>query len=290
MVRHRHAPAHRPQCHRAVHGARVDVDVSKFRCDSPREGVLARTGRSIDRDCDALGQIIMKAHARGDFPSPRAGATLITINRRLARSFARDFHAWQARQGRTVWRPPEILPLDAFLHRAWNDWVWRGTGDNGLALLNPLQEQVVWEQIIRASPAGETLLRIPETARLASESWQLVQAYRVPLDARFEASDDWAAFAGWSREFENRCRLSVGSKRRASAILLRSGSATAKYRAPPRCTSRVSMNRRRSKPICSPPWTRLSQSSPCVASPLSHISSSKTPRRKFAQPRYGLAA
>ncbi|HTS49720.1 MAG TPA: PD-(D/E)XK nuclease family protein [Bryobacteraceae bacterium] len=134
------------------------------------------------------------------------GATLITINRRLARSFARDFHAWQMRQGRTVWRPPDILPLEAFLLRAWNDWVWHGMGDNIAALLNPLQEQVTWEQIIRASPAGETLLSIPETARLASETWQLVHAYRVRVDARFEASDDWAAFAGWSREFENRCR------------------------------------------------------------------------------------
>ena len=131
------------------------------------------------------------------------GATLITINRRLARSFARDFHVWQARQGRSVWRPPDILPLDAFLLRAWNKW--RGGSDMTLALLNPLQEQVVWEQVIRASPAGETLLRIPETARLAIETWQLIQAYRVPVDGRFDASDDCAAFAGWSRDFENRC-------------------------------------------------------------------------------------
>lgn len=131
------------------------------------------------------------------------GATLITINRRLARSFARGFHAWQARQGRSVWRPPDILPLDAFLLRAWNKW--RGGSDMPLTLLNPLQEQVVWEQVIRASPAGETLLRVPETARLAIETWQLVQAYRVPVDGRFDASDDCAAFAGWSRDFENRC-------------------------------------------------------------------------------------
>ena len=32
-------------------------------------------------------------------------------------------------------------------------------------LLDPLQEQVVWEQVIRESPAGDSLLRIPETAR-----------------------------------------------------------------------------------------------------------------------------
>ena len=29
--------------------------------------------------------------------------------------------------------------------------------------------------------------------------------YRLPLDGSFEASEDWAAFAGWSREFRRRC-------------------------------------------------------------------------------------
>src|SRR5579863_3723260 len=122
------------------------------------------------------------------FRAIQAGATLITVNRRLSRWFARAFHAHQRERGRSVWRMPDILPLDAFLRRAWNDLVWRGGGDNALALLVPAQEQVVWEQVIRASPAGETLLRIPETARLAIETWQLVQAYRVPVDGRFDAS------------------------------------------------------------------------------------------------------
>ena len=72
-------------------------------------------------------------------------------------------------------------------------------------LLDPLQEQVVWEQAIRESPAGDSLLRLPETARHAMEAWQLMQAYRLPLDGRFEASDDWSAFASWSRAFRKRC-------------------------------------------------------------------------------------
>lgn len=151
----------------------------------------------------------------------QTGATLITANRRLARSFARDFHASQAQQGRSVWRPPDILPLDAFLLRAWNEW--RGGSDMPLTLLNPLQEQVVWEQVIRASPAGETLLRIPETARAAIETWQLIQAYRVPVDGRFDAADDCAAFARWSRDFEERCRANhwLGTARLSDFIARR---------------------------------------------------------------------
>ncbi len=133
------------------------------------------------------------------------GATLITVNARLARWFAREFHTLQREQGRTVWRPPDVVPLDAFLNRTWNDCVWHGAG-NGLTLLAPLQEQFVWEGVIRASPAGETLLRIPETASSAVQTWRLVQTYRLPVDGRFEAADDWAAFAGWSRDFEKQCR------------------------------------------------------------------------------------
>ena len=133
------------------------------------------------------------------------GATLITANAQLARFFAREFHAWQKEQGRTVWRPADVLPLDSFLNRCWTECVWRGVARE-LTLLSPLQEQVLWEQVIRASPSGETLLRIPETARGASATWSLVQAYRLPVDGRFEAADDWTAFAGWSREFEKVCR------------------------------------------------------------------------------------
>jgi probable DNA repair protein len=135
------------------------------------------------------------------------GATLITVNARLARFFAREFHAWQKEQGRSVWRPADVLPLDAFLNRCWNGCIWRSAAQ-GLTLLSPLQEQSVWEQVIRASPSGETLLRIPETARSAAATWSLAQAYRLRIEGRFEAADDWAAFAGWSRDFEKRCRAS----------------------------------------------------------------------------------
>ena len=105
-----------------------------------------------------------------------------------------------------MWRPADVLPLDAFLDRCWTACVWRGAA-RGLPLLSALQEQMLWEQVIRASPAGETLLRIPETASIAAGTWRLVQSYRLPIDGRFEAAEDWAAFAAWSREFENRCRM-----------------------------------------------------------------------------------
>jgi probable DNA repair protein len=140
------------------------------------------------------------------FRALESGGVLLTVNRRLARALTAEFHAYQTRHGRSVWRRPDILPLDAFLDRAWRDWAWRGSDSAALALLDPLQEQMVWEQVIRASPAGDSLLQIPQTALNALEAWRLIQAYRLPVDGRFEASDDWAAFAAWSRDFQKRCQ------------------------------------------------------------------------------------
>lgn len=133
------------------------------------------------------------------------GATVITVSRRLARALAAEFHGAQRERARSVWNTPDILPLEAFLKRLWWNHVRDASSLACATLLDPLQEQMVWEQVIRDSPAGDSLLRIPETARGAMEAWQLVQAYRLPVDSRFEASDDWAAFADWSRKFRKRC-------------------------------------------------------------------------------------
>ena len=139
------------------------------------------------------------------FRAVQDGATIITASRRLARVLTRDFHLRQRERGRSVWERPDILPYDAFLDRAWQDWLWRAAESDAPMLLDPVQEQLVWEQLILESPAGESLLRIPETAREAMEAWQLVKAYGLPMDGRFEATEDWAAFAAWARSFQRRC-------------------------------------------------------------------------------------
>jgi probable DNA repair protein len=138
------------------------------------------------------------------FRALERGVVIVTASHRLARVLTNAFHDRQRELGRSAWRRPDILPFDAFLERAWREWLWRGA-DTTLTLLQPLQEQLLWEKVIRDSPAGDSLLQIPETARSAKHAWQLVHAYRLPMDGRFEASDDCSAFRGWSREFEKRC-------------------------------------------------------------------------------------
>jgi ATP-dependent helicase/nuclease subunit B len=141
----------------------------------------------------------------GTFREVEAGATIITSSGRLARVLTHEFHRQQKEQGSSVWKTPDILPLDAFLKRIWREWVMRGTQPGCPALLSTLQEQMVWEQVIRRTPEGGTLLQIPETAKHAMAAWELIQAYRLKVDSEFEASDDWAAFAAWSRGFVSLC-------------------------------------------------------------------------------------
>src|SRR3970040_2269404 len=93
-----------------------------------------------------------------------AGVTVVTPNRRLALAVKREFDDAQAGRGLAVWESADILPLTAFVEHA----------DALPLLLTPVQEQALWENIIRGSAAGAALLAVPETARLAREAWQLV--------------------------------------------------------------------------------------------------------------------
>jgi ATP-dependent helicase/nuclease subunit B len=139
------------------------------------------------------------------FRALESGATVITASRRLARVLAREFHSRQAERGQTVWNRPDVLPLDAYLGRTWSEWLGRYAHENAPIVLDAQQEQVLWEQIIRESPEGASLFQIPATARQAMETWRLVAEYRLAVDGSFEASEDWAAFGSWSREFRRRC-------------------------------------------------------------------------------------
>src|SRR5579862_2662073 len=155
------------------------------------------------------------------FRALEEGATIITAGAHLARALAREFHSTQAQRGRTLWNRPDVLPFDAFLDRAWKEWLARYAREDTPVLLDTFQEQMLWEQIIRASPAGASLLQIPETARQAMDTGLLAASYRLPVDGSYEASDDTAAFAGWWREFRRRLKANGWMERARLADFLR---------------------------------------------------------------------
>lgn len=136
-----------------------------------------------------------------------ARVTVVTPNRRLAQALAAEFAQFQLRQGRTVWEAADVLPLAAFVTRAYEDWLYSEAETDVPVLLTPAEEQSLWEDAVRRSDAGAGLLAVPETAALAREAWHLAHAWRLwPALERAEADEDAAAFRDWAARVERNCR------------------------------------------------------------------------------------
>ncbi|MFZ5557797.1 MAG: PD-(D/E)XK nuclease family protein [Pseudomonadota bacterium] len=127
-----------------------------------------------------------------------AGATALTASRRLARFLKREFDCAQRNRDLHVWPTPDILPLTAWLQRAYAD----AAPPDAPLLLSPLQEQVLWERAVAESESASPLLQIPSTAAAAREAWQLAHAYRLrEAIERLPLNEDARAFVRWSQRY-----------------------------------------------------------------------------------------
>lgn len=132
------------------------------------------------------------------------GTTVLTANQRQAAQL-RAAHDRHQRDGGDVWEALDILPWDAWLQRLWGELTL--LDDAAPLLLTPLQERLLWEQVITESPVGETLLQPAPAARRAQEAWQLLHAWRQPLSVLDDGtvSEEARAFAGWGKRFAELC-------------------------------------------------------------------------------------
>lgn len=143
-----------------------------------------------------------------DHAGQTSGMVVVTPNHRLASVLRREFNHYQISQGHIVWNTADILPLTAFIERAYTDALF--TREPGTALpylLGDVQEQVLWEQIIRHSDATSPLLAVSETARLAREAWQLMHEWFLPeqaagsMPADRSDSEDCRTFRDWAQRY-----------------------------------------------------------------------------------------
>jgi len=152
----------------------------------------------------------------------RAGqVTVVTPNRRLAQALLAEFDQQQVAAGRTVWETADILPYPAFVERLYDDALYSEAGVGLPLLLTPDQVQSLWEEVVRRSPVGGSLLAVPETAARAAEAWALAHAWRL-LDelGRAPLDDDSAAFADWARAYSARTnRDRVTDRARLPAVV-----------------------------------------------------------------------
>ena len=128
-----------------------------------------------------------------------AGVTVVTPNVRLARELTAEFDALQSAKGLSSWEAPDILFLDAFLQRLWEEALVSDRGDRLPLLLSAAQEQHLWEQILERSG----LLSVPQAAAQCRDAWRKQHQWRLGEGA---GNEDSAAFVAWSKEYRRRTK------------------------------------------------------------------------------------
>jgi probable DNA repair protein len=142
------------------------------------------------------------------------GNTIVTPNRRLAQTLAREFDELQIKSGFTVWETADILPFGAFVERLYEDALYSDIAARLPLLLTGAQEQELWQAAIRASEWGNLLLAVPRAAADCRKAWGLVHEWRIAgatlgnaagNEGRFPGNEDAKAFAEWAKAYARRC-------------------------------------------------------------------------------------
>ncbi len=130
-------------------------------------------------------------------------ATVLTGSRRLARELLAQDQRERLAQRRKVWTSPDVLPWSTWLERSWRECLWAG---EPRVLLNPNQEHLLWERIVRESAAGERLWRPRAAAKAAREAWTSLHRWRLELPAGEEGlSEDVRVFREWAGRYRQLC-------------------------------------------------------------------------------------
>lgn len=138
-----------------------------------------------------------------------AGATVVVSGERLARAVRLAHGEARHAAGARVWERPEVVSYRAFLDRLYDKAADAALGDPARVCPKRLSGAACeshWEEAIRASPEGTALLQPAATAREAARAWDLLLAYRVPLERLAAGDEDAQAFAGWAEAFRDSSR------------------------------------------------------------------------------------
>lgn len=136
----------------------------------------------------------------------RNGGTVVTASDRAARAVTAAYHHARRAEGLSAWSAPHVLGAAAFARAAWDE-----RRRDGRLLLNPVQEQRIWAEIIGQGPHPAALLDGPRQrlAQLAMEAHELLCNF-APHYLQEKARNGWQqdaeAFSGWLAEFDRICR------------------------------------------------------------------------------------
>jgi ATP-dependent helicase/nuclease subunit B len=130
---------------------------------------------------------------------------LLTPNRRLSAVFLKKYNASQIAAGKLGWLSLDMLPLTRWVKRLWQEYCARAFTPIPL-LLNPEQEQIIWENILRQAPENKNLLQVSATAELARAAWGTLKQWQVDFShPNLQTTEDGMAFQRWAQQFAIAC-------------------------------------------------------------------------------------
>ena len=126
-------------------------------------------------------------------------ATLLTPNQRLSAYLRKQY---QESQNTVLFETPDILPIQAWLHRLYDVALTQAWCDK--ICLTSEQTLFLWEQIIQQYPPTQTLLsKAHQTALLVHQAWDLLHAWQIPLSALKDAHHpETELFLSWLEPFQ----------------------------------------------------------------------------------------
>ena len=133
------------------------------------------------------------------------GALVVTGNERTARTLRRAWDQRQRGRGLERWEPAEALSWESWTRALWRSLLL--SGHASALLLNPLQEQRIWREVLLADGSLQHLHDPEALATMAATGWQRLWDFRGEHRLRAAAvQGDAASFARWADGFAERCR------------------------------------------------------------------------------------
>ena len=137
-----------------------------------------------------------------------AGAgVVLCANARAARALRGLYGQHIATNGRHAWETPQIVDWTQWLQAQWTQWLL--SGEEERMLLTPLQEEMLWKEIVRPGVESSSLISPGHVARLASSAYALLNDYDAAVLLR---RGEWEhrslepeIFRKWAIEMERRC-------------------------------------------------------------------------------------
>lgn len=136
-----------------------------------------------------------------------AGGTVVTANKRLARSITLDWNHHQRAAGLQAWPAGRVLSWPSFIASLHALSQRRGGEAGKHLLLAGTHEQLLWQRIIDSGSSNLLPGSAAPLAEAAARAWRLLQEWRIPRAALLAAADsqDSLAFATWAGAYQARC-------------------------------------------------------------------------------------